>query len=69
VAAGAPQAEVTIDVEQSTLSLPDGTTVKFPLEDSPVIAAQWRRRARVLAVEGRGHFFIRRKGGVPATHR
>jgi len=27
-----PQAEVTIDVEQSTLSLPDGTTVKFPLE-------------------------------------
>ena len=27
-----PQAEVTIDVEQSTLSLPDGTTVRFPLE-------------------------------------
>jgi len=27
-----PQAEVTIDVEQSTLALPDGTTVKFPLE-------------------------------------
>jgi 3-isopropylmalate/(R)-2-methylmalate dehydratase small subunit len=27
-----PQAEVNIDVEQSTLSLPNGTTVKFPLE-------------------------------------
>jgi 3-isopropylmalate/(R)-2-methylmalate dehydratase small subunit len=27
-----PQAEVTIDVEQSTLALPDGTTAKFPLE-------------------------------------
>ena len=27
-----PQAEVAIDVEHSTLSLPDGTTVKFPLE-------------------------------------
>jgi 3-isopropylmalate/(R)-2-methylmalate dehydratase small subunit len=27
-----PQAEVTIDVELSTLALPDGTTVKFPLE-------------------------------------
>ena len=27
-----PQAEVTIDVETSTLALPDGTTVKFPLE-------------------------------------
>ena len=27
-----PQAEVSIDVEQSTLTLPDGTTVKFPLE-------------------------------------
>jgi 3-isopropylmalate/(R)-2-methylmalate dehydratase small subunit len=27
-----PQAEVTIDVEQSTLTLPDGTVVKFPLE-------------------------------------
>jgi 3-isopropylmalate/(R)-2-methylmalate dehydratase small subunit len=27
-----PQAEVSIDVEQSTLALPDGTTVKFPLE-------------------------------------
>ena len=27
-----PQAEVTIDVEQSTLTLPDGTKVKFPLE-------------------------------------
>ena len=27
-----PQAEVTIDVEQSTLTLPDGTAVKFPLE-------------------------------------
>ena len=27
-----PQAEVTIDVEHSTLALPDGTTVKFPLE-------------------------------------
>jgi 3-isopropylmalate/(R)-2-methylmalate dehydratase small subunit len=27
-----PQAEVMIDVESLTLSLPDGTTVKFPLE-------------------------------------
>ena len=27
-----PQAEITIDVEQSTLALPDGTTVNFPLE-------------------------------------
>ena len=27
-----PQAEVTIDVEHSTLVLPDGTLVKFPLE-------------------------------------
>jgi 3-isopropylmalate/(R)-2-methylmalate dehydratase small subunit len=27
-----PQSEVTIDVEQSTLTLPDGTAVKFPLE-------------------------------------
>ena len=27
-----PQAEVGIDVEQSTLTLPDGTSVKFPLE-------------------------------------
>jgi len=27
-----PQAEVTIDVEKLTLTLPDGTLVKFPLE-------------------------------------
>jgi len=27
-----PGAEVTIDVEHTSLSLPDGTTVKFPLE-------------------------------------
>ena len=27
-----PQAEVTIDVEHATLSLPDGTAVHFPLE-------------------------------------
>jgi 3-isopropylmalate/(R)-2-methylmalate dehydratase small subunit len=27
-----PDAEVSIDVEHTTLSLPDGTTVKFPLE-------------------------------------
>ena len=27
-----PQVEVTIDVEQLTLTLPDGTAVKFPLE-------------------------------------
>ena len=27
-----PGAEVTIDVEKLTLTLPDGTTVKFPLE-------------------------------------
>ena len=27
-----PGAEVTIDVESSTLTLPDGTSVKFPLE-------------------------------------
>ena len=27
-----PQAEVSVDVEHSTLALPDGTTVKFPLE-------------------------------------
>jgi len=27
-----PQAEVTINVESSTLALPDGTTVQFPLE-------------------------------------
>jgi 3-isopropylmalate/(R)-2-methylmalate dehydratase small subunit len=27
-----PQAEVSIDVGQSTLALPDGTTVEFPLE-------------------------------------
>jgi 3-isopropylmalate/(R)-2-methylmalate dehydratase small subunit len=27
-----PQVEVTIDVEHSTLTLPDGTAVKFPLE-------------------------------------
>jgi 3-isopropylmalate/(R)-2-methylmalate dehydratase small subunit len=27
-----PQAEVSIDVEQSMLTLPDGTAVKFPLE-------------------------------------
>jgi 3-isopropylmalate/(R)-2-methylmalate dehydratase small subunit len=28
-----PAAEVTIDVEQTTLTLPTGTRVKFPLED------------------------------------
>jgi 3-isopropylmalate/(R)-2-methylmalate dehydratase small subunit len=27
-----PQVEVTIDVEKLTLTLPDGTAVKFPLE-------------------------------------
>jgi 3-isopropylmalate/(R)-2-methylmalate dehydratase small subunit len=27
-----PQAEVSVDVEHSTLALPDGTTATFPLE-------------------------------------
>jgi 3-isopropylmalate/(R)-2-methylmalate dehydratase small subunit len=57
-----PNVEVAIDIESTTLTLPNGTAVKFPL-----LPAERRRRTRLPAVANRGHLNLRTSTSMKAS--